>query len=970
MEGTLSILKQEYWPYSVLHGAYAAESDWVMKIYDLGWEREESNPNVRKIKNELIEPQKAPSLIRVVDQAFHRPPGTTSRSTFLPTENILERNKANKNLIPIAVANIFGVTFSEKYKALSEKAKIAKDFLASLKDVTVREGLPKQLKDLAISPITNLAAMPKISKSQTKNVALKQFIDAACFLQFSANFSPFVDMLKLGTDQLSTQPGDLAWALLENPEETIMVLLALVWYCCKSDKQALMKYYDALNAAAQKQAADAAREGVMKPANEAALAVTAKAEEAKKDAIVAARKATKDESEEAKKAAIDAARKATKTVSEEAKKAAKAIMDEAKLQADKASQLAASHVSIFVKDTPPDWGVWVNSMFDPNKTNFQFIAEAMKYIAINANIVVYFSNPSNYEQFIYLNVMPGKYPKTSTHQKDMQFWYDGKTYIHYKNGPHNVVFTDCVENMMLNFICILAFDPDNKCFSLEYLNKKIPGLKLNAYLVDFFNNDHPVLKASNCMVTPETMGLMPVHQAFSSIVSNIPSVAYTRSLSIAEPNIEFDYTWPIAYGDSLGCIIVPKEYIDLFKSQTYMPLPNNYAYIKKYYVLHRREESELSTPGKAICYELVGTLKNFIVLLNHILGLNLFDGKNIYTEILRHNFIREYLPQLAARLKLEFMLPCSIEEIDHKATVKGDKLLIKIRTESDEKPAFELNYTGLHADITIISNTDASCYQELQNITTAMPSYQPNLPSWRTIKIAFLSQADIVKIIKNKSQSSDKTPTFFDIFWMNQNNDLPILYYYIFIITELWFGGHKPEDLGQGTFEDILKFKNSLIEAADKGLFGSKKNALPHIFKYFFSQNNGFVEAFSYIEKIMQSSNPVDKIFALQITKIMLTTAPRQDPLTAQINQIAETCLQDKDQKVVTAAYEVIKIYNPKFKIHEQANPEDSAAAAAPNIIVPTPTETFTEKTPAKTVDTDVQPTVKLYVQPEETPKI
>jgi len=690
LDGTLSILKQEYWQFSVLHGAYAAESDWVMKIYDLGWKREESDPKVRKIKNELIEPQKAPALIRAVDQAFHRPPNTIGPSTFTPTENIKQRPRQD---IAVAVANIFGVTFSEKYKALSEKAKIVKDFLASLKDVTVRESLPKQLKDLAISPITNLSECHELENSlkriTTKVMAdmsfdetLKNFIKSARYFSEAKNYESFMTSLSSEANQISISPLDLTWALLENPEETIMVLLALVWYCCKSDKQALKSYYEALNAAAQQQAADSAREEVMKPANEEALAVTAKAAETIKAAIDAAKDATKTASKAEKQAAIKDVTEAYQARSEEAKKAAKAITDEAKLQADKASQLAASQTSIFFKDTQPDWGVWVNSMFDPAKIDFKKVATQMSDdTATPEKTIQTLNNPNFYKMFIYLNLLPGRYPRISPY-KTATLWCN--------DVNQKITFQDCMDSTIMNFICMLAYDPVNKIINLDSIISRIKNSNVNPKLVAFLTNQHPALKVGKILVavSPFSLEEIPVHDAWTDVVANIPGVCY------------FEHTW---------------------KARTERNDTTNHRFFE-------------IKPEDGIYFEMKGLQDSFIIALDYLLGLNLFEGKNL-SEELESDFVKKYLPQLEERLGITF---------EYNSTD-----IIRIYFEKDKSKNFDFYVNAGHGELQPHNIEYNTAKELIPAIFNSLPGSNMFLPSLKLIE--FVHRASIGKLPKDKS---------------------------------------------------------------------------------------------------------------------------------------------------------------------------------------------------------------------------
>lgn len=249
LAGTLDILKPEYRQYSVLHGAVAWEKEWVMNIWDLAWDRKKADIAAGEKKDELINPGQASALVKVVDSIFHRPPQTAGRANFTPNAHIKERKPQD---VATAVAEILSISCSDKFK---EYSKNFQTIQVSLNDPEFMQKYGTELKGLKLSlPLTvqNLqgafSSLKKL-KPKSEQIDLQAFHTAAMSVaQKKGGFGSFAEKFSHPADYISVQPIELINALFENTQETKLVLLALVWYCCKHDKKLIVEYYRQLDA--------------------------------------------------------------------------------------------------------------------------------------------------------------------------------------------------------------------------------------------------------------------------------------------------------------------------------------------------------------------------------------------------------------------------------------------------------------------------------------------------------------------------------------------------------------------------------------------------------------------------------------------------------------------------------------------------------------------------------------------------
>jgi hypothetical protein len=158
LRGTLTILKPEWYPYSVYNGAAVWQEGEPMNLWDLGWDRKKADETAGEKKDELIDPENAPALIRLVDKIFHRPTGTAGRMNFTPTE--LVKLRAPKE-VAVAVANILSITVTEQFKGLLVAASRVKEFLDSLQNPKTIEVAPEKYKAMlaSLTHLTNFTQL-------------------------------------------------------------------------------------------------------------------------------------------------------------------------------------------------------------------------------------------------------------------------------------------------------------------------------------------------------------------------------------------------------------------------------------------------------------------------------------------------------------------------------------------------------------------------------------------------------------------------------------------------------------------------------------------------------------------------------------------------------------------------------------------------------------------------------------------
>lgn len=105
LKGTFNILKDEYKDLSLLNGAIAAHTNYLMHLYDdgtFGKEGEVTGPEDTKIK--VPDVSNASEIVKMIHAFFYRVPGTTTRGDFVLTDAIKSASPEDKESIVKAIA--------------------------------------------------------------------------------------------------------------------------------------------------------------------------------------------------------------------------------------------------------------------------------------------------------------------------------------------------------------------------------------------------------------------------------------------------------------------------------------------------------------------------------------------------------------------------------------------------------------------------------------------------------------------------------------------------------------------------------------------------------------------------------------------------------------------------------------------------------------------------------------------------
>jgi hypothetical protein len=195
--------------------------------------------------------------------------------------------------------------------------------------------------------------------------------------------------------------------------------------------------------------------------------------------------------------------------------------------------------------------------------------------------------------------------------------YEIATY-EYGENKKRAGFTDCMDNTMRNFINLYAYDAENNKFTLEKLLTNMSIANVYMGLADFLKMFGEVNKASS----------LEAHNAWAQMISNLPYFAYNHMVD----GVTGESTR--ALETSKGYIIIP----DNERSNELL----NWLKTNGYQVLEKNQYG----------YELQPSVKNIIIVLDHLLALNLFSNAgDLAKEFVRPDFIKEYFPKLCAKIK-------------------------------------------------------------------------------------------------------------------------------------------------------------------------------------------------------------------------------------------------------------------------------------------------------------------------------
>jgi len=181
----------------------------------------------------------------------------------------------------------------------------------------------------------------------------------------------------------------------------------------------------------------------------------------------------------------------------------------------------------------------------------------------------------------------------------------------YEHGKKTLKFTNCMDNTMRNFINVYAYDAEHNQFALETLQSNTGKSTAQPNLANFLK----IFGDVNSAPSPEA------HNAWLQVISNIPYAAYNQVVDGAS-------------GQSK--VAINKGYIAIPKNVHFNSL------VKGYQIIENNQYG----------YELQPSIKNIIIVLDHLLQLDLFaDAGGLAKVFMRSNFIAIYFPKLCTALK-------------------------------------------------------------------------------------------------------------------------------------------------------------------------------------------------------------------------------------------------------------------------------------------------------------------------------
>ncbi|HSC24659.1 MAG TPA: hypothetical protein VLB80_00380 [Candidatus Babeliales bacterium] len=186
----------------------------------------------------------------------------------------------------------------------------------------------------------------------------------------------------------------------------------------------------------------------------------------------------------------------------------------------------------------------------------------------------------------------------------------------YKSGKE-IRLLDCGETPIRNFINLYAYDAEQNKFTHERLKENIDGNNVHPFLIEYLTLFDDVNMASS----PEA------HSTWIKVVSNIPYATYVKAID-----------------DTMGSY----KNIGLLANGL-IAIPGNE---QNQELLHWLAEHKYTILEKTeYGYELLPSIKNVIIVLNHIFGLNLFDDEgDLEKEFTRFDFIDYYFSKLCTKL--------------------------------------------------------------------------------------------------------------------------------------------------------------------------------------------------------------------------------------------------------------------------------------------------------------------------------
>ncbi|KKR96784.1 MAG: hypothetical protein UU47_C0007G0002 [candidate division TM6 bacterium GW2011_GWE2_41_16] len=358
-------------------------------------------------------------------------------------------------------------------------------------------------------------------------------------------------------------------------------------------------------------------------------------------------------------------------------------------------------------------------------------------------------DPVKYEQFVYASLLKIEGPTDTTYgyaSLSTISAASGGQFIKILEQGKDIVFTDCTENMMRNFFNHILWTTAG--FNADLL-KQYTGKEPRAEILGFYE------KHKN----PSLAGERQAHDDWTAVVSNIPYVVYNEYKS--NQTIQTTPT-------TTGYMFVP--------SGTLQPFFENQGYV-------------IVPEGSAVLYNLEANCHNIILLMDHVLNLGLFAGKDIALEVQRPDFIEQYLPVCFKYFGQIKESPQDIQEAQKKhTTIHLDVALTSVARFG--RAAYPVTLTidsGGHGFFDSVTKTDSG-----------------NIP-------LFWQRQDFVALENLLPSLQYLVPTSICLEWMDKNFITELWFYNTFFaqpiaIPDLAFALSKKSSFYPQTFIDLSEF--------------------------------------------------------------------------------------------------------------------------------------------------------------------
>ena len=223
LKGTFDILKDEYKLFSILNGAIADQTGYIMHMYDYGTLGQMRMVKVNQTDVAVPDISNAPDVVKLVHLFFFHAPGTFGRGDFVFTETIRKATEKEKKDIIQSIAWIMAQA-KQLEKIVSEPKKVEADINRKIKAIS--------LKDLIIKDeFEHLAYLANLESS----VSIADTIE---------NQSDALKVFKLVWQAMQQEKGPKA---IFPQYTTNTVLLGIVYRLADTNKSLLRDFYEKLN---------------------------------------------------------------------------------------------------------------------------------------------------------------------------------------------------------------------------------------------------------------------------------------------------------------------------------------------------------------------------------------------------------------------------------------------------------------------------------------------------------------------------------------------------------------------------------------------------------------------------------------------------------------------------------------------------------------------------------------------------